>query len=85
MFNQYGDEILDSYNKGKDSDVPEAVDRPLSSAQNRLVKEMREVAQRIAKELGLSVELLGRKETWRSVFVSLRELAVYQVFTRDGD
>ena len=61
VFSQYGDEILDSYNKGKDSDVPEAVDRPLSSAQNRLVKEMREVAQRIAKELCLSVELLGRK------------------------
>ena len=61
VFNQYGEEILDSYKKGRGLDIPESVDRPLSSAQNRLVKEMREIATRLAKEQEFSVELLGRK------------------------
>ncbi|GIS51927.1 MAG: hypothetical protein Ct9H90mP27_4180 [Gammaproteobacteria bacterium] len=83
MFISTERENLDSFNKGeKICDVPEAVEGRFLSSESFLGKEMREVGQRIAKEFGGFFELLGEKEIWRSVFVFLRGLAVFQVFTR---
>ena len=59
--NQYGVEILARHKEGRTGNPPENVDRPLSTAQKRLVKEMKDIAQRLAQERGFSFELLGRK------------------------
>jgi ribonuclease D len=59
---RYGDALVDHHREGRESQVPQALPRPLSSQQGAVLKALREVAVRQATSLGIAVELLARKK-----------------------
>ena len=86
IVDEYGSEILEAHQKGAAAEPPEIVARPLSGPQNRIVKQLREIALAKSKELGFSVELLGKKRDLEELvrnFEETRELSEYYIGWRE--
>ena len=86
LVNEYGGEILQAYQKGASAEHPGLIARPLSGHQNRVVKQLREVALTKAQNLGFSVELIGRKKDLEELvrnYEANRELSDYYVGWRE--
>jgi ribonuclease D len=58
---RYADELIQAHAEGRSNDAPTSVPRPLSSAQGKLLKLMRDAARDVAQRLGVAPELLARK------------------------
>ncbi len=86
IVNEHANEIIKVHRKGASAEPPEMVARPLSGPQNRIVKQLREIAQTKAQNLGLSVELLGRKKDLEELvrkFEETRVLSEYYIGWRE--
>ena len=86
IVDEYGGEILQAYKKGASAEPPDVIARPLSGHQNRVVKQLREVALKKAQNLGFSVELIGRKKDLEELvrnYEATRELSEYYVGWRE--
>jgi len=86
IVDEYGSEILEAHQKGAAAAPPEIIARPLSAPQNRIVKQLREIALAKAKDLGFSVELLGKKKDLEELvrnFEESRELSEYYMGWRE--
>ena len=87
IFEQFGEEIIETHRSKDGKSPPPAVARPLSASQNGLVKKLKEIAQKKAKDLGFSVELLGRKKDLEECvrnFEETRELSVHYLGWRES-
>jgi len=59
---RYGEELQDAHERGlADTYDLKEISKPLSSSENKLVKELRDVAKARAEDLGMAPELLARK------------------------
>ena len=71
---RYGEDLQDAHQQGLDDTHDLApVPKPLTSSENRLVKELREVARKRAEGLGMAPELLGRKREVETLIRASRE------------
>ena len=59
---RYAADLIEQHRSGLQSEAPQALPKPLSSAQGATVKMLREVALSKANHLGMAPELLARKK-----------------------
>lgn len=73
LLRRYSDDLLDAHERGRgDLHELEPVSAPLTSSENKLVKELRLVARARAEALGFAPELLSRKREVETYVRGLR-------------
>lgn len=71
---RYGDDLLDAHERGlDDTHFLQPISKPLTSGENKLVKDLRDVAKTRAQDLGMAPELLARKREVEKFVRGLRD------------
>ncbi len=72
---RYAQPLLEAHSAGRRSEPPEPLPEPLTTAQGKLVKQLREIAGDVAAQLGVAPELLARR---RDVEACVRHFSATQ-------
>ena len=84
---RYAEALLEAHNVGRRSAHPEPLPRPLTTAQGKLVKQLREIAGNVADQLGVAPELLSRRRDIEACvrhFSSTQQLSDHYLGWREG-